>query len=113
MSDQPDLWDWEGPPDIERRFAEFDEQHPHVWDMFVRFAFDRMALGFHRYSSDAILHRIRWETDTAADDGSGFRLNDHYTAYYARKFRRQFPQHRKFFEIRRTRSDRTKGMGIA
>jgi hypothetical protein len=104
---QRDLFDPPlGTPEQQRRFVEFDEAHPEVWEMFVRFTHDRIRRGFEHYSSDAILHRIRWETAVSMGDESEFKLNNNFTPYYARKFHRVFPQHDGFFRTRRSRFDR-------
>lgn len=79
----------------------FDEQFPRVWKLFVQFAFEKIGFGYTRYSSDAILHRVRWETEAGdSDRADGFKINDHHTAYYARKFMTAYPQHVGFFRTR-------------
>lgn len=88
---------------IEREFAEFDAANPEVWKLFVRFAFEVMQRGKRRYSADAILHRIRWFEEIETVGGRGFKVNDDFTAHYARKFIRTFPEHGDFFETRRRR----------
>lgn len=76
-----------------------------MWDLFVRFTFDRIRLGFTAYSADAIFHRIRWETATPAYElGKQFKMNDHYTAFYARAFMRKYPEHEGFFRLRKQKS---------
>lgn len=69
--------------------------------MFVRFTRDRIGRGFDHYSSDAIFHRIRWESSKPSyKEGEEFKLNDHHTAFYARRFMRMYPQHAGFFRTR-------------
>ena len=81
-------------------FKQYDMQNPAVWQMFVRFTFDVIRSGHQRFSADSILHRIRWETTVAAKN-SRFKVNNNFSADYARKFLRQFPQYNHFFEIRK------------
>ena len=88
VSDQPDLWDWVGPADVETKFAEFDAAHPEVWEMFLHFTFMLIHHGCHRHSARDVIHRIRWETTLRADDG------------------RAYPQHGGFFETRKAKADR-------
>ncbi len=70
----------------------------------VRFHFERLALevaarGFTHYSSDAILHRIRWHMQI--DRGyREFKCNDHWTAPLARWFIERHPDMEGFFELR-------------
>lgn len=93
-------------PFDERRFAEFLAVHPEVWDLFVHFTRDRIRRGFIRYSADAILHRIRFETEHALDDGTGFRVNNNWTPFFARRWREQFPEFADLFQTRVARVDR-------
>jgi len=83
----------------------FHQAHPEVWSMFVRFTRDRISRGFQTYSSDAIFHRIRWETAKPSyEKGTEFKLNDHYTAFYARRFMRLYPEYEGFFRTRKQTS---------
>lgn len=96
--------------DAEKRRLEAEAEaflagHPRVWDLFCRFAREAIAAGYEHFSSDMILHRIRWETSIATKtgveiDGHALKLNDHLTPYLARKFHRDFPQHAGFFRMR-------------
>jgi len=67
--------------------------------------FERIALElFHlnkrtQFSSDAILHRIRWYHNVERDDRD-FKCNDHWTAPLARWFMAAHPECGKFFETR-------------
>ena len=91
---------------LHRLAVEFDKEHPEVWEMFVFFTFDRMKLGFQHYSADAIFHRIRWETAKPEyEKGAEFKLNDHYTAFYARWFHNSYPEHDGFFRTREQKSE--------
>lgn len=83
------------------QFETFDRQNPKVWELFRKFTLDRIEKGFKTYSSDAICHRIRWESSIATTDkNSVFKLNDHYTAFYGRKFMDEYPEHKGFFRTR-------------
>lgn len=106
---QPDLFDWTPPPGLERKFHEYDQANPEVWQMFKRFTFELIGRGVRHYSADAVLHRIRWETTLQHGDGSGFKCNNNFTALYARRFAREFPQYRDFFSFRRSKVDGPRG----
>jgi hypothetical protein len=82
------------------KFERYDAMNPHVWDLFVRFTFDVIRAGHTRFSADSILHRIRWETSVVTIS-SHYKINNDFSADYARKFIHAFPHHNKFFEIRR------------
>jgi hypothetical protein len=85
---------------LQADFDKFDSANPEVYELFKKFTFDAIHAGYGRYSSDAILHRIRWHTNVETNSADGFKLNDHHTAYYARKFMLDFPEHCGFFRTR-------------
>ena len=88
---------------IEERFKLFHEANPQVWELFKKFTFEAIAAGLAHYSSDAVAQRIRWHTTVETKpvaEGDSTKINDHYRAYYARMFHREFPQHDGFFRNR-------------
>lgn len=75
-----------------------------VYEKFEELALTIRGMGFKRYSSDAILHRIRWHYAIERGDRS-FRLNDHWTPILARWFLDKHPQYEGFFELRALRQE--------
>jgi|SRR5579885_662944 len=77
-----------------------------VCDLFERLAL-RLAKGDpargiaprRRFSSDAILHQIRWQFQVDYDRRD-FKCNDHWTAPLARWFLARHPELKGFFELR-------------
>ena len=72
----------------------------------VTYYFERLALevagrGFKRYSSDAILHRIRWHEQIERGNRE-FKCNNDWTAKLSRWFMSEHPEHDGFFETRRS-----------
>lgn len=97
----PDLFGYTrrtGPEEAPLRdaFARYHREHPEIYRLFDRFAWQAIERGHRRFSADAILHRIRWE----ARPGSPHRINDHFSAYYARLWIANNPDQRHFFERR-------------
>ena len=90
--------------EIRAQCQAFHEQHPRVWELFVRFAFEKINAGFQHYSVKGIFERIRWET-AEADNPGGFKINNNYTAFYARRFHAMYPQHDGFFRLRTQTSE--------
>lgn len=95
------------------RFATFDAEHPIVWELYRRFAFQMIRSGRPRMSSDMILHRIRWETQIAPtsdmmnqDTGEPIKICNNWSPYYARKFAEHYPEHADFFRFRELVSER-------
>ncbi len=91
---------------IQERFRAFDEANPWVWEAYERHALELIAEGWKHYSSDHILHVVRYHHDreTRDTDGRGFKLNNDFTSRYARKFAAAHPEHAEFFEQRRLAS---------
>jgi len=81
-------------------FTEYDHQNPAVWDQFQKFTFEAIRSGHRRFSADSILHRIRWKTSISTKDVR-FKINNNFSADYARKFMREYPQFSNFFELRK------------
>jgi hypothetical protein len=86
--------------EMREQVAEFHRQHPEVWRLFVRFTFQMIERGYRNYSAKAIFERIRWEKDAGGDGVTCFKLNNNYTAFYARRFARAHPEHAEFFRTR-------------
>ncbi len=87
-----------------QQFLDYHEANPEVWGLFKRFTFDVMNTGRRRYGGQAILERVRWESDIQTHDpSSDFKVNDHFVAYYTRLFTYAFPHRKGFFELRRLR----------
>jgi hypothetical protein len=74
-----------------------------VLDLYEKLADSILAAGFKRYSSDAILHRIRWHFKIEQRDAE-FKCNDHWTASLARWWLDRHPEHPGFFETRERRT---------
>ena len=104
MTDQPSLFDWTGSADAEQSFAAFHAAHPDVWFHFERFTLELIRKGYEHHSADAVLHRVRWETDANAD-GQPYKIQNNWTAYYARMFHRRHPIHAGFFRTRKSKAD--------
>ncbi len=82
--------------------------NPEVWALFKRFTFELINAGHRHGSSDMILHRIRWETAVKPTrngqaQGRDLKLNNNWTAFLARKFHEDHPEHIGFFRTRQTR----------
>jgi hypothetical protein len=85
---------------IESDFQQFHSENPGVYRDFCRLAIEAVNRGFPRVSSDFLLHQIRWDSDRR------LKINNNFSAYYARMFVREFPRHSHLFELRVTRGER-------
>lgn len=77
---------------------------PDVCALFEQLALEIRERGWHRYSSDAILHRIRWHHHIERGNRA-FKANDHWTAKLSRWFMDRHPEMAGFFETRSSASD--------
>ncbi|RWP18843.1 MAG: hypothetical protein EOR00_09395 [Mesorhizobium sp.] len=84
---------------IQRRFAEYHQQNPHVYELFKRFAVRALGAGKSVLSAKFIFERIRWEAEIETQ-GDAFKVNNNYPAYYARKFMEDFPSFGDCFRTR-------------
>lgn len=76
---------------LTEEFYDFHAANPDVFAKFSEYAYELISRGCKKFSSDAILHRVRWH----------LKLNDHFTAHYARMWLAKNPKHPKFFELRK------------
>ncbi len=87
------------------RFDAVHRANPHIYALFEAMALRLIQRGWKRYSSDAILHAVRWETMHHLADGTLFKINNDWSAFYARKFIQAHPVHGGFFELRVSQAD--------
>jgi len=91
------LLDWQPPPSYP------DGVPANVCLTFERLANEVRALGFERYSADAVLHRVRWHWQIEKGE-RGFRCNNNWTAPLARWFAARNPDAASFFEMREAKA---------
>ncbi len=97
---QPGLFDR---PEATALDAMFDAANPGMFELYAQLADQVRKAGRTRYSSDALLHRIRWHHQIERGD-SEWKCNDHATSYLARRLMRERPEYAGFFELRRLTS---------
>lgn len=73
-----------------------------VYQKFEELSLHLIRQGWRTYSSDAILHRIRWHMRVERGQRD-FKCNNNWTAPLARWFMAKHPQHVGFFETRERR----------
>ena len=86
---------------MKAKFSEFHNEHPEVYGWLTQFTFDLIKRGYQNYSIDGVLMRVRWEKDINYNTDTGFKINNNYSAFYARMFMKEFPDHEGFFRTRR------------
>ena len=86
--------------EMRKKCEEFHREHPEVWELFTRFAFDRIGKGFSNYGAKAIMERVRWETNVGGDGTTELKIGNNHTAFYSRRFAKMYPEHADFFRFR-------------
>ena len=87
---------------LEDKFKKYHKENPHVYELFKKFAGVAIEKGHDKIASKLIFERIRWEVSIETV-GDKFKLNNNYTAYYARMFMKDYPEHTGIFETRKTK----------
>lgn len=88
---------------IERAARAFVEKEPEVWRLFCRYTFRLIKANREHYGAKSVFERIRWHTAVRGEDD--FKLNNNYTAVFARWFHRAYPEHDGFFRTRERASE--------
>ena len=93
---------------IEERFEAFHRANPHVYEALKRLALQLRRNGRRRFGMKALFEYLRFSyaLQTVGDD---FKLNNNYTALYARKLMDEVPELRGFFELRGRRGEHDGG----
>jgi hypothetical protein len=92
---------------LRQAFEDFDQANPHIWELFMQFACEVRVHHSH-FSADAVLHRIRWEvaTTTTEYEAGSYKINNNYSAFYARKLMAADPEDfAGFFRTRTSAAD--------
>lgn len=94
-----------GDQTIEEQFKAFHEENPHVAEALAQMALRLKRRGREHFGMKALFETLRFEYALRTDDpNSEFRLNNNYTALYARLLMRQYPELEGFFETRQRRA---------
>lgn len=88
---------------LERQFREFHQANPHVFDRLRQMAHAARRRGHRRIGMKMLFEVIRWEHMLKTEDPHGFKLNNNYTAFYARLLMQRDPTLDGMFETRGTR----------
>jgi hypothetical protein len=84
-------------------FLVFHEANPHVYEALKQIAHQVKAAGKPRYGMKALFERLRW-ISTFETEGDPYKLNNNYTAFYARMLMED-PDFKGFFAVRNAEAD--------
>ncbi|HEX7050099.1 MAG TPA: hypothetical protein VF188_07870, partial [Longimicrobiales bacterium] len=96
---EPDLFSQAADPpwlvwpqtELERRFAEFHRNNPHVYREFERRAMELYRAGATKIGVKAIAERIRWDVRIRTL-GDEFKINNTYVSLYSRLLLHRHPE---------------------
>ncbi len=84
---------------LEKKFWEFHKDNPNFYVLFSRFTMDVVASKRERFGVSMIIERIRWYTAIETRNDA-FKINNNFSAYYARLWMRDNPEHDGLFSTR-------------
>ena len=87
-----------------KTFERYHKEHPEIWEKFKETTLKAIDKGFKNYSSKSIFEIIRWHNQGELKK-DGFKINNNYTADYARHFIETHPQYKSFFRTRKLNRD--------
>lgn len=91
--------------EIARRFDEFHADNPRVYAVLVRLAREWVnSTGRRKLGIKTLYERARWEIALATSDAD-FKLNNNFTAFYARLIMAQEPDLDGLFDLRTSEAD--------
>ena len=99
---QPELFN---ETSLSERFRRFHLDNPEVYQQFKHYVRILWNRGYRHYSSDGILHIIRYRSAIRKDPREMYKINNSYSAFYARLLIRDEPQYKDFFELRTRKSN--------
>jgi len=85
---------------IAHNFAQFHRQNPHVYEGLRRLALKLRHTGHHYYGIKALFEVLRYEYALTTVSADGLKLNNNYTALYARLLMDKEPELNGFFHLR-------------
>lgn len=86
---------------IEAAFVKFHADHPEVYTDLCEIARDLKRRGYQRFGIKTVYEVARWRSMIRRGPKDKFKLNNNFTAYYARKIMEQEPDLRDVFQTRR------------
>lgn len=79
-------------------FRQYDKENPIVYEEFKKYANQLIARGYKHLSSKLICEIIRFNSMISTT--GKYKINNNYTADYARKFEKDFPEYEGYFSKR-------------
>lgn len=94
-------------PTIAERAEAFHDDHPEVLVELRELALRAVRAGHTALGIGQLFEVLRWETMLRTSDADGYKLNNDYRAWYARRLMATTPELDGIFEVRESAVDRT------
>lgn len=91
-------------------FEAFHNQHPWVYDKLRDMALELKRSGFKQYGISGLYEKLRYDYSVQTRDIEGFKLNNNFSALYARLLAQQESDLRNFFKFRARKPQYTQHM---
>lgn len=86
-----------------KSFAIYNQENPQIYQEFKKITFQFIQRGYKRIGSKMICEIIRYQTMIQGD--GIYKVNNVYTADYAREFEKDYPEYKGIFSKRLCRID--------
>lgn len=97
---------------IAMQFEQFHNDHPWVYHRLKDLALAIKQTGRDHYGMKALFEVLRFEHAMESNKLDGFKLNNNYTALYARKLGQEVPQLEHFFKYRERKARWVQGQVV-
>lgn len=84
----------------EEKWRAFHARNPQVYELLRAKALYAVRRGHKRLGLRTIWEALRWDLTVQVDSADDFKLNDHYTPFYARELMAREPELAGVFEVR-------------
>lgn len=88
-----------------KRKNQTTEMNESLYTEFRSIALTLINEGRTHYSADGILHVVRFNTRAQGNDDDRFKVNNNLSAEFSRRFIQEFPKHKDFFHLRKSKHD--------
>jgi hypothetical protein len=79
-------------------FEQYQQRNPKIYKEFIHYTHEMIQAGQIKVGAKSVFERIRWESKIKRNDQ--YKVNNNFTADYARKFEQDFPHFSGIFEKR-------------
>ena len=98
--------------ELTESFLKFNDEHPEVLTAFCRFTLQLIRAGREHGGAKMVMERVRWDSALGSREPDTFKVNNNFTAFYARAFHQLYSEHDGFFRTRNQVSKDAAAVGL-